>query len=1419
MEHSWIYLNEYRYGKGGVMLIFLSRIIFFILLSLISVSAATLEKAAMSELYETTTIESHIIDKHIPPNKHISDDNDKSKVLIEGIQFVYPIGEPLSPDTKAELILTSDGIAAMQLSLKNKVSQIVTGTHTTQNDITQLHLVGRGSRGIKVTIDGLLHSNDEGVHRLNGIFAVSVQGAWHVEQIALNLNLNLTNKASEPLATAIDTARESIKLNQSISKDKQLLSESEWIDGVPVQTSFDIKMEVKLDGVQLNPMKGQILLSKEESTKPTIGVLLTTAGPVIPGWSTWVTSPSISKKSSKTEKSSFKVVTNNGHIQVNMTSLPQLELTTWHVKDLEHPDENTFVLVDEGTIDIQLDKEGKNISGSIHAKGKVQAGNRPESIFSAEFSGVRQGIDLTENVTNYVGARPFDGQWNDKKARKLSLHQKVNNVSGDFSGNTIIDGFVHGSIANFDLKSSNQAGESRKGFLSSEIDGLLIGMTWDKNKNFEHIAAAQVAHLLSEPDSNFVIDDNQARELKSLGYDLASAGKHKEAANILLQVVKHYQTNKPNEYGDLKELKNNLINQALPLNTLINSAFEAGEYNILIEALKMALHVQNELQKSKTDLRNILEQSTGYIADITDSMKRMNNLRDGYDRGLAVLSTSGIGISFDEASKGAYLKISGVRPNMPASHAGVVTGDLLVAINGVSIAEMNTEQVILTLRGSAGSSVSIKLLKDGQYREVQLVRAPLIKMSSEQRDALSKNMKAVRDFIDNAGKYYNGEANKLTELSGNTKEQKLTNVSVAIETLTSSIKKHQKYIETQRDEAIKLAKLCFGNPLVLNLFQRFITLEGMARKSLVNNGVIDGGITADLSKLDLEEEALKTNPDISEMDKSLLSYSIITVSEFDRMQQNARARLRLVESSISYKLPDEVQTANNLAKLTTWLDNWRSRMVTDAAKIASLDLGQEFYGEYIKTLVKMDLPEQALQASEVARARAFADLLARPHASSSSTIGESNLPVSSLSSTKPIKLDEIRQLVRDTGITVVEYFVLNDALLTWVITPPNSELKDVQLYQINQQVINDEVIQITQLVFNGKVTQISKSTIDNISIRYSLKTLKKVDEVKKRECRVTKVAKLIELLAQDNTADYEQQTANELKSLYDILIAPIEDFLPKNEPEKVVTIIPHDELFRVPFVALARSVNQVGKVEHYLVEDHTLTYAPSLTVLNLSRQMKRESVIPSSLLAVIKPSLGKDDLGKTLEDLPKTVDIRNATVNFYEPTSTLVLSDSEATKEKVLAEAPLRDIVLFYTHAILKEENSLESYIALTQKTPNGFLEPKTDGFLRAKTIGNQHLNSNLVILAACQTGRGEITGDGVQGLARMFMVAGAKNVMVSLWSVPQNSTINLLKAFHLAWKKKNQSIAVSLRYAQLELFDTFPIAIWAGFVLIGEGK
>jgi CHAT domain-containing protein len=1104
------------------------------------------------------------------------------------------------------------------------------------------------------------------------------------------------------------------------------------------------------------------------------------------------------------------VTTNNGHIRAELTSPPPFGLTTWYVKNPEHPDEDVFVSVDKGVIDIQLDKEGKKVSGTINAQGKVQAGNRPVSTFSAEFSGSQQGRDLVEEFARYVGARPFDGRWRDAKIGKLSLHQQRNRVSGTFSDISIEESIVTDSVVNLHWKTST--GDSRRGFLSAASDGLLVGMTWNENLSFEPVVAFQ---MLPTSQSNKIsnsilaiksdaqikklearvqeLKDAQVQELKYLGYDLAAIGKHQQAAEILMPVVKYYHAREASS----KNPTSDLINQALPLNDLISSSLEVGNYTTFRNALRMTLHVQNELQKSKADPRAFLEQVETYITDLNKSMERMENLKTAFDRGITMLSASGIGVDFDEDSKDTGIKISGVRSDMlPASRAGIVSGDLLVAIDGVSVAGMTTEQASIALRGKEDSSVSLKLFRYGQYRELKLVRTPLVNIGSEQREELTKSMTAIRDFIANTSKYYHDEVDKLNQLKAT------TDISVAFKKLTDIIEEHQKSIENQRSIAITLAERCLSkSPLALSLFQRFVSLQNEAKDrelsdentdhilrldqedkaskqndlNLLERNValqkqefrdieLENENSARMLKLDQEEEAFEKNTDVSKIDKGSLGLSMITVGEFDNMSKNARSKLKLVKLVVDQS-PDAVETAKTLTGLATWLDAWRSRMVTDAAKIASLELGQDFYAEYVQALVEMNLPEQALQASESARARAFADLLVRSPSLATGQPAKEEL-LTSLSSTKTMTLDEIRQLVRDTGITVVEYFVPkgSSSLLIWVITPPKPNSKEVDIHfqqtQISQQALNDKVAKLVE----------------------TLKPLSK------------------EATKQDRD-DNEKAMSGELKSLYDILITPIENWLPK-DPSQVVTIVPHDSLLKVPFAALARSVNDNSKIR-YLVEDHALTYVPSLAVLNLSRQMKRQPVAPSSLLAAIKPALDKDKF----DPLPTVEDISKATINFYEPKSTLVVSDQEATQTKVLAEAPSRDVLLFYTHAKAIDKDPLASYIALT------------NNLLTAETIGKQHLNARLAILAACQTGRGEITGDGVQGVARMFMVAGAKTVMVSLWSVPQEPTLQLLYYFHKAWKKEKLSIAISLRQVQLELLNEYPtqMSMWAGFIIMGD--
>ena len=144
----------------------------------------------------------------------------------------------------------------------------------------------------------------------------------------------------------------------------------------------------------------------------------------------------------------------------------------------------------------------------------------------------------------------------------------------------------------------------------------------------------------------------------------------------------------------------------------------------------------------------------------------------------------------------------------------------------------------------------------------------------------------------------------------------------------------------------------------------------------------------------------------------------------------------------------------------------------------------------------------------------------------------------------------------------------------------------------------------------------------------------------------------------------------------------------------------------------------------------------------------------------------------------------------------------------------------FATHGYLDSERPGLSALLFSMVDAQG--KPR-NGFLRANDIYNLKLPAELVVLSACQTGLGkEIKGEGLVGLTRGFMYAGAARVVVSLWSVNDKATSELMTKFYQKMLKQGERPAAALRAAQVEMWKQKQWQspyYWAAFTMQGEWR
>ncbi|MEG4348112.1 CHAT domain-containing protein [Microcoleus sp. LAD1_D3] len=443
----------------------------------------------------------------------------------------------------------------------------------------------------------------------------------------------------------------------------------------------------------------------------------------------------------------------------------------------------------------------------------------------------------------------------------------------------------------------------------------------------------------------------------------------------------------------------------------------------------------------------------------------------------------------------------------------------------------------------------------------------------------------------------------------------------------------------------------------------------------------------------------------------------------------------------------------------------------DANKVSIFEGQAMTYRTLQEVRVAQNNPIAALEIAERGRARAFVDLLTERLSS-----GDANSVIAAAPNQ-----EQIRQIAKSQNATLVQYSIIYES------------------FQIQgKQVGRESALYIWVIQPTGEIT-------------FRQVDLQPLWQKHNASLRSLIIGNQEFLAVRSRSSFGSTQPQPNLPTLHQLLIEPIASLLPK-DPNAHVIFIPQDSLFQVPFPALQDSGGT------YLIEKHTILTAPSIQVLDLTRQQRQKLaqkpansgpalVLGNPTMPSVSLSLGEPK--QQLSPLPGAEAEARAIAPLLK---TQAILGAQGTKAEIVQKMPQASIIHLATHGLLDDVRGLGSAIAMA---PSG----SDDGLLTAEEIFDMKLQANLVVLSACNTGEGRITGDGVIGLSRALISAGVPSVIVSLWAVPDAPTSELMQSFYQNLQN-NPDKAQALRQAMLTTMKTHPgPRDWAAFTLIGEAE
>jgi len=427
-------------------------------------------------------------------------------------------------------------------------------------------------------------------------------------------------------------------------------------------------------------------------------------------------------------------------------------------------------------------------------------------------------------------------------------------------------------------------------------------------------------------------------------------------------------------------------------------------------------------------------------------------------------------------------------------------------------------------------------------------------------------------------------------------------------------------------------------------------------------------------------------------------------------------------------------------------------------------------------------------------------------------IRKNNSRYAALTQPQPLKLKEV-QAQLDADTLLLEYALGEDRSYLWAIT--KDALTSYELPK--EELIQRNALQVYEMLTARNTKKLGETDMQ-------------------RKARIR---------------DAEVKLPAAAQALSQMLLAPAASRFGR----KRLVIVADGALQYIPFAMLPNPL--AGKNEPLIV-GHEVVSLPSASALAIQRtELDRRQPAPKMLAVIADPVFDRTDARfqikaaetvttvqasatadtRGLEHIAEVTDVKggklvirrlpftrqesDGLLALAPKTSTFSAVDFNANRTTVLAGGLSQyRYVHFATHGFLDTERPGLSALVLSTIDAEG--KPR-DGFLRANDIYNMKLPAELVVLSACQTGLGkEVKGEGLIGLTRGFMYAGAKRVVVSLWSVNDKATSELMAKLYSRMLKDNQPPSAALRAAQIAMWkqekwkDPY---YWAAFTMQGEWK